>query len=327
MKRFLIALVGSLLAFSGPAIAAEMNTSAKCPVGQDCSIRLDNDLQLENRVSGDVDLSFHDYADTADDDMQHAVITLNCTTTTTGAEDCDISMAVVEAGAAADVRLLIDADSGVDIGSATTADFTVTTTGSALSLETAANTLTLTAATTGTFTILGADAAGASDLLIDTSTTGAITIGSGDVTSVTILTDGLNGSVVLDGSVLAQIPVTSLSSGALTVNAINLATAGGADYDIPDGACHDAADVGNWVTVVIEDDSVVVSVTSDDASDVFFLPGLDIAAGRELDSISTAAYEGAHVTLVCMAAHQWYATSSTTEADGTTFWADGGAAD
>ena len=147
------------------------------------------------------------------------------------------------------------------------------------------------------------------------------------MTSVTITTDGAGGDVVIDGNVLAKVPVVSLASGALTINTINLATAGAADYDIPDGACNAAADVGNWVTVIIEDDSVVVSITSDDASNAFFVPGLDLTAGNELDSISTAAYEGAHITLVCMAADEWYATSSTTEADGTTFWADGGTAD
>ena len=118
-----------LLAFSGTAGAAGMNTSAKCVNGATCDIVTDNELQVQNRVSGDVDLSFHDYADTADDDMQHAVITTNCTTTTTGAEDCDFSIGVVEGGSAADTRFSIDADGGVTVGSSANNLFTVTTDG------------------------------------------------------------------------------------------------------------------------------------------------------------------------------------------------------
>jgi len=93
----------------------------------------DADTQLQGGATGNVDLTFHDYADTADDDQAHGLIRVNCTDATTGAEDCDLSLAVAEAGAAVDVRLLIDADDGMDYGSATTANhtFTVTTTNDA----------------------------------------------------------------------------------------------------------------------------------------------------------------------------------------------------
>lgn len=83
-------------------------------------------LGVANGSTGDVTLDFHDYADTADDDMAHVVFRTNCTDTGTGAEDCDFSIGVVEAGAAAETRFSIDADGGVTIGSANTNSLTVT---------------------------------------------------------------------------------------------------------------------------------------------------------------------------------------------------------
>ena len=81
----------------------------------------DNDFSLRNGATGSVTLDFRDYADSADDDMAHVEMLVNCTDATTGAEDCDLTIGVVEAGAAADTRFAIDADAGVTIGSATNA--------------------------------------------------------------------------------------------------------------------------------------------------------------------------------------------------------------
>lgn len=75
-------------------------------------------IGIANAATGTVDLNFHDYADTADDDMAHATIAANCTDAGTGAEDCDLNFAVAEAGAAVEVRLTIDADGGVTVGGA-----------------------------------------------------------------------------------------------------------------------------------------------------------------------------------------------------------------
>ncbi len=129
--------------------------------------------------------------------------------------------------------------------------------------------------------------------------------------------------------ITAQMPVVSLASGALTLNTIHLATAGGADYDIPDGACNAAADIGNWVTVVLEDASVVVSITSDDASNIFTVPGLGaLTAGDELDSVSHTVTEGQSITLTCLTAENWYFTGGVTmHTDATIAWADGSTAD
>jgi hypothetical protein len=178
---------------------------------------------------------------------------------------------------------------------------------------------------TETATLTGADAAGASNTIYDTSGAGTVALGSADVTAATVVTDG--GTVTLDGTITARFPVVSLASGALTLNTIHLATAGAADYDIPDLACDAAGDIGNWVTVVLEDASVVISITSDDASNVIFFPGLDLGAGDELDSVSTASSESFHITLVCLAAEGWYTTSTSEVSGGAIAWADGGAAD
>ena len=92
-------------------------------------VTMDNDMQVRAGATGLVEVTLHDYADTTDDDMAHARITANCTDTGTGTEDCDLTLRVVEAGAAAETRLLIDGDAGVTIGSANTDSVTLTTDG------------------------------------------------------------------------------------------------------------------------------------------------------------------------------------------------------
>ena len=117
---------------------------------------------------------------------------------------------------------------------------------------------------------------------------------------------------------------TTLASGDLTVNAINLATAPDT-YDIPDGACNAAEDIGTWVTVVARDAAEVIIISSADASNVFNVPLLSLDAGDVLDMVSDANGEGGHITLVCLAADQWYSTSLHYLASGAIGWADGDA--
>ena len=228
----------------------------------------DEDVQIHGGVTGNVTLDFRDYADTTDDDMAHSIISTNCTTATTGAEECDMNISITTGGANIEI-VAIDPAGGVEIGDATT-------------------------------------------------------------TAHTFTSDGLNGTVVIDGSVLAQVPAASVASGALAINGITLATAS-ADFDIPDGACATAADIGNWVTVVLEDASTVISITSDDASNIITVPGLGLGAGDELDSVSVAAHEGLNITLTCLTADNWYMTAGVLMAFDTDprilAWADGGGAD
>ncbi len=70
-------------------------------------------LSLRHIASGDVILGFQDYGDTTDDDMTHAIISSNCTTTSTGAEDCDLTISTTEAGTN-EQRILLDGDGDID---------------------------------------------------------------------------------------------------------------------------------------------------------------------------------------------------------------------
>ncbi len=221
----------------------------------------DADVQIHGGATGLVSLDFRDYADTTDDDMAHALLTSNCTTATTGAEECDLNVSITTGGANIEV-LAMDPAGGIEYGDATT-------------------------------------------------------------TAHTFTSDGLGGTVVLDGSVLAQMPVVSQTAGAIVINTVTLVTAAG-DYTIADDLCALAADIGNWFTLIIEDASTVIVINPLDAVDVLYIPGVDIAAGDEADSNSNANYEGAHITMVCMAVNGWYATSATADIDGTVMWIDGG---
>jgi len=213
-----------------------------------------NTVSISNSVTGSVILDFRDYADTTDDDMAHALISSNCTTATTGAEECDLNMNITTAGAAVEV-VAIDPAGGIEFGDATT-------------------------------------------------------------TAITLTTDG--GSVTLDGTVVAPVPLVSLASGALTINTVHLATAT-ADYDLPD-SCDSAT--GNWVTVVVSDVSETISIGLTDTSDVIQVGDLALDADDELDS-PTADTEshGSSITLTCLATNTWFSTAIV----GT--WVDGGAAD
>lgn len=85
------------------------------------------ETRVRNGATGNVILGFQDFADSAVDDMDHAQILVNCTDTADGAEDCDISINVVEAGAAPETRIFCDADGGCTIGSANTNSVTIDT--------------------------------------------------------------------------------------------------------------------------------------------------------------------------------------------------------
>ena len=151
--------------------------------------------------------------------------------------------------------------------------------------------------------------------------TGAINIGDASATSVIVLTAG--GAA---GGLHAAVPVTSLASGALTMNAINLATAD-AEYTVGATTCAASADIGTWFTVVLEDASASISIAPLDDDNIFTIPSLSLGAGDEVDSVSDAAHEGMSITFTCLAVNNWYMTggdliNGTFDAIG---WADGGA--
>ncbi len=113
----------------------------------------------------------------------------------------------------------------------------------------------------------------------------------------------------------------TLASGALTINKVHLATAA-ADYDIPATACDATADIGTWITIIVQDKNEAISIQPLDTSNQIFIPGADIDAGHEADSEADANNgAGDHLTLVCVVADKWFATSMGG------VWVDGGAAD
>ncbi len=263
MRKFVtIAFSLTLLAFIVAAtIGPQISTGARCSSGVDCEIGsskitsltllTDVDVRIKNSSSGNVTLDFRDYADTTDDDMAHAILTTNCTTTTTGAEDCDFTIGVVEAGAAADTRFNINADGGIAIGSA-------------------------------------------------------------NMDAITLVT--ATGTVTVDGFVRGNKPLRQLSSGTLTANTVNLATAAGT-YTLPD-TCD--AVTGSWVTVVVQDASevVIIAVSSGDQLHPI---GLSIDQDHVIDSAGGASGDGDFITFVCLALNSWYTTSFGG------VWVDGGA--
>ncbi len=113
-------LIDEDLTFVGPqTIATDSGALTIAPAaGFVFSVDATTGLDIQNSATGDVILSWRDYADTTDDDMVHASAVANCTATGTGAEDCDLTFSIVEAGAAAEARLFLDADGDIVVGGA-----------------------------------------------------------------------------------------------------------------------------------------------------------------------------------------------------------------
>lgn len=231
------------------------------------------------------------------------------------------------------------------IGGGAPSSFTIDTANMNLDIHaTNDDTLTLTATSTNTAVFQGADAGGAASTTFDTTGAGAIVLGSADVTTIDLVNTGAitvgasttdsvsivtaGGTVTIDGSIVSQVAVNSLTAGTLVANTINLATASG-DYDIPNTFCATAANVGNWITIVIEDDDTDVSITVNDTNNQMFVPGLDLGADDELDNVKTAAHESQNITFTCVATDKLYMTAGvlTLSTSGTIAWADGGTAD
>lgn len=297
MNRVLLAILLLCLTF---ALAPEINTSARCPATGTCEIgdsETDAVQLTTDGASFDVDAT----ANTA---------TLTATTTSTA------TFTGADAAGAANTAYDTTGAGTVTVGSDDVTSVTIDTDGATLGIDTAVNVLTLTALSTSTATFKGADASGAADTALDTTGAGAITIGSADVTSVSVVTDG--GTITLDGSTTGIQPVATSTGGALTVNTITMATAA-ADYDLPD-SCDSAT--GNWVTLVVADPSETASLTVSAAEDTIEVGGLNLDADDELDSPTAAATsDGSSITVVCAEANIWFSTAIV----GT--WVDGGAAD
>lgn len=133
------------------------------------------------------------------------------------------------------------------------------------------------------------------------------------------ITDNDSAGIATDGSIFGEtiqagyVVGTSAGGGDLAANTITLATAA-ADYDLPD--C-EAANVGDWHLVIVQDAAETVSITvaNDAANDTIVYKGLALGAGDELDSPGAAQDS---VRLICMADDTYYAI------DNSGAWTDGG---
>jgi len=121
---------------------------------------------------------------------------------------------------------------------------------------------------TPTFT--GADAAGASDTIYDTTGAGKITVGSGDVTAVDIVTDG--GTVTIDGAGITPAGITSDPANGnwtFTKTAAGGATLIGADDA---GAANMTLDTtGAGAITIGSNDVTAVTVVADGTADADFV--------------------------------------------------------
>lgn len=126
-----------------------------------------------------------------------------------------------------------------EVGDANTDAIQLTTDGSKLDVDaSASNSVTITTATTETAQFRGADAAGAANTQFDTTGAGSITIGSNDVTTITLNTDdtGDGTDVVLPAG---SIGTTEILDG--TIGKADLADAGFGAFSI----CGEATTVNN----------------------------------------------------------------------------------
>jgi hypothetical protein len=139
-------------------------------------------------------------------------------------------------------------------------------------------------------------------------------------TSFAIITDGgtvtIDGTVTADSFVEADYLVSTAASGTLSFNRATLVTAAG---DITIADCR-TTNIGHWYTIIVRDASETVSISSSDASDIFYVSGLTMHAGDELDSPTAGATTpGSSITLVCTEDDKYMAIHTSG------LWVDGGA--
>ena len=77
-------------------------------------------VSFQNEATGSVVLDFRDYGDTTDDDMAHGAVAVNCGTTTSGAEECNM---VLNATTEGNGFTILTLDTDVVIGDNKTATF------------------------------------------------------------------------------------------------------------------------------------------------------------------------------------------------------------
>ena len=261
------------------------------------------------------------FDDTEDTGASDASIVVNCATT----NDCDMSFKVDAGSDTSSEALLIDGvasnDWDIQIGKPGTNYVNITEAG-ILSFAGTANMATVNIDGSGGV-ILDTDGDGALSMTGNSAGNDEDLVFNLDDTADTVTLSSTTGvtevnftamNIVTSGTISGAILPISQTAGALTVNAVTLATAAG-DYDLPDN-CDSAT--GAWVMVIVRDVGETVSVTTQ-AEDAIVYKGIGtMTNGDELDS--PGAIQDS-VVFVCMVANQWWTTSNSGD------WADGGVAD
>lgn len=316
MRKYI--LLGLLVLTAAFALGPQINTNARCSSGVDCNIG-------DGKPSG-ITLDT-DGADANIDGTTANTLTLTATTTNTatftGADAAGAANTTYTTTGAGTTTLDTGGASAIVIGSADVTDVTVNSNtgitfadgGDSIN-NTADDIFDFTRDDAGTVTITASDNDATAALTIAAGGAAALTLGDSGDTSISMITDG--GTVTVDGYVQAiKGPIISLASGALTVNNIHIGTAA-ADYDLPD-SCDSAT--GNWVTLIAQDASEVLSLTVSAAEDTIVLGTAAMDADDEVDSPGGANGAGTSITVACLATNLWYVLAE----HGT--WVDGGAAD
>jgi hypothetical protein len=157
---------------------------------------------------------------------------------------------------------------------------TLNTDGADLSLDVTANALILTATTTNSATFSGADAAAPGNTIYDTSTTGTITIGSADVTNVTVNSDvGLtfaNNSDSINNLADATFDFTRNTAGAVTLTCSD-----------DDATCAMVYDAGGAAAITVGSaDVTAVTITTDSTGDAeLVLPAESVSSAEILNVV------------------------------------------
>ena len=282
---------------------------------------VDNDVSIQNGATGNVVLDFRDYADSTDDDMAHAILTTNCTDAGTGAEDCDFTIGVVEAGAAAVTRLNLDADGGITLGDSTNGAVTTISTGVTMRNAATGNvtldfrdyadttdddmahtllTTNCTDAGTGAedcdFTVGIVEAGDAAETRLNFDADGDITLGSANAAGITLNSTGVTnrnaatGSVTLDFRDYADTTDDDMAHVVETVNCTDTGT-GAEDCDytlgvVEAGAAADTRlnlDADGGITLGSANNNSF-TFTADGTGDTeFTIPASGISAGEIVD--------------------------------------------
>lgn len=185
MRRHLTVLVAALALVAG-AVAADYVAKVHSE-GPD-KLVVESGGELELKTGSTLDLSVGTITGTNSDSLgvgaTNNALTFTVDGTNTG------TFVFADAAGAANGAIDVSGAGALDFGSADVTDIQIITDGGTLDVGTTASTLLYSALSTGPAVFMGGDAAGAADTVFDTVGAGTVALGSADVTSAAIITDG-----------------------------------------------------------------------------------------------------------------------------------------